>query len=88
MSTVCKQAVVSGKTVQVVLISDAATAKIYIVDDEDGPLPPRTMSVEQYARAGMSSEEIARHVLHVVSTSIEQLARVQATHDDAAAQSG
>jgi DNA-binding SARP family transcriptional activator len=35
------------------------------------------MSIEQYIKAGMADDEIARHVLEVVAMSLEQLARLQ-----------
>ncbi|KWZ29837.1 hypothetical protein [Burkholderia anthina] len=77
MSTLCMQTVVHGKTVQVVLSPEQRTARIDIVDDEAGRYPPRTMRIEQYVNAGMTDDEIARHVLEVVTMSIEQLARLQ-----------
>ncbi|MBR8403837.1 hypothetical protein [Burkholderia cenocepacia] len=77
MSTLCMQTVVHGKTVQVVLSPERRTARIDIVDDQTGSYPPRTMSIEQYVDAGMADDEIARHVLEVVTMSIEQLARLQ-----------
>lgn len=77
MSTLCMQTRIHGKTVQVVLSPERRTAKIYIVDEEAGSHPPRTMSIEQYLSAGMTDDEIARHVLEVVSISITQLARLQ-----------
>ncbi|WP_175920834.1 hypothetical protein [Burkholderia latens] len=77
MSTLCMQTVVHGKTVQVVLSPESRTARIDIVDEEAGRHPPRTMSIEQYLNAGMAGDEIVRHVLEVVSLSIEQLARLR-----------
>ncbi|RKU05002.1 hypothetical protein C7H84_02280 [Burkholderia sp. Nafp2/4-1b] len=77
MATLRMQTVVHGKTVQVMLSPEHRTARIYIVDNEAGSHPPRTMSIEQYVDAGMAADEIARHVLEVVAMSIEQLARLQ-----------
>ncbi|WP_175774178.1 hypothetical protein [Burkholderia anthina] len=77
MSTLSMQAVVHGKTVQVVLSPENRSARIHIVDDESGSYPPRTMSIEQYLHAGMGHDEIVRHVLEVVAMSVEQLARLQ-----------
>ncbi|MBY4865023.1 hypothetical protein DIE14_17470 [Burkholderia sp. Bp9017] len=77
MSTLCMQTVVHGKTVQVVLSLESRSARIHIVDDEAGNYPPRTMSIEQYIHAGMGHDEIARHVLEVVTMSVERLARLQ-----------
>ncbi|WP_175821700.1 hypothetical protein [Burkholderia sp. BCC0419] len=77
MSTLCMQTVVHGKTVQIVLSPEQRTARIDIIGDEAGSYPPRTMSIERYVNAGMADDEIARHVLEVVSMSIEQLARLQ-----------
>ncbi|WP_321807306.1 hypothetical protein [Burkholderia sp. BCC1993] len=86
MATLCMQIVVLGKTVQLVLSSEHRTARIYIVDDGAGSHPPRTMSIEQYVDAGMTDDEIARHVLEVVTMSIEQLARLQPYNRTARAQ--
>ncbi|MDR5660970.1 hypothetical protein [Burkholderia cenocepacia] len=77
MSTLSVQAVVRGKTVQVVLLSEEATVKIYIVDSDGSSYPPRTMPVQEYVDAGMSDDEMVRHILDVVSESVEQLDRVQ-----------
>jgi len=35
------------------------------------------MSIRQYVESGMSDEDIAQHVVDVVSTSIEQLERLR-----------
>ncbi|ESS40447.1 hypothetical protein P355_2630 [Burkholderia cenocepacia KC-01] len=35
------------------------------------------MSVREYGEAGMSAEEIVRHLLEVVSASVEELDRVR-----------
>ncbi|CAI8919756.1 MULTISPECIES: hypothetical protein [Burkholderia] len=77
MSTLCMQTVVHGKTVRVMLSLERRTARIDIVDGDAGSHPPRTMSIEQYIKAGMADDEIARHVLEVVAMSLEQLARLQ-----------
>ncbi|AJY15521.1 MULTISPECIES: hypothetical protein [Burkholderia] len=77
MSTLCMQALVRGKTVQVVVLPDESTAKIYIVDEDHRSHRPRTMSIRQYVESGMSDEDIAQHVVDVVSTSIEQLERLR-----------
>nr|WP_175801839.1 hypothetical protein [Burkholderia anthina] len=77
MSTLCMQVVVHGKTVQVVLSPENRSVRIHIVDGESGCYPPRTMSIEQYLHAGMGHDEIVRHVLEVVTMSVEQLARLQ-----------
>ena len=77
MATLCMQIVVLGKTVQLMLSSEHRTARIYIVDADAGSHPPRTMSIEQYLKAGMADDEIARHMLEVVAMSLEQLARLQ-----------
>ncbi|KVH29569.1 hypothetical protein [Burkholderia cepacia] len=77
MSTLSVQAVVRGKTVQVVLLSEEVTAKIYIVDSDGSSYPPRTMSVQEYVDAGMSDDEMVQHIIDVVGESIEQLERVQ-----------
>ncbi|RQS18423.1 hypothetical protein [Burkholderia sp. Bp8998] len=77
MTSLCMQTAVHGKTVQVVLSLERRTARIFIVDDEAGNHPPRTMSIDQYVNAGMADDEIARHVLEVVAMSLEQLARLQ-----------
>lgn len=58
------------------LSPERRTARIDIVDDEPAAIA-RTMSIEQYVDAGMADDEIARHVLEVVTMSIEQLARLQ-----------
>ena len=86
MATLCMQIVVLGKTVQLMLSSEHRTARIYIVDADAGSHPPRTMSIEQYVDAGMTDDEIARHVLEVVTMSIEQLARLQPYNRTARAQ--
>lgn len=78
MSTLSVQAVVRGKTIQVVLLSEEVTAKIYIVDSDGSSYPPRIMAVQEYVDAGMSDDEVVRHILDVVSESVEQLDRVQA----------
>lgn len=80
MATLCMQIVVLGKTVQLVLSPERRAARIDIVDDD------RTMSIEQYVDAGMTDDEIARHVLEVVTMSIEQLARLQPYNRTARAQ--
>ncbi|AOK43661.1 hypothetical protein QZM46_09825 [Burkholderia vietnamiensis] len=77
MSALCMQTIVHGRTVQVVLSPERRTARIHIVDDESGSYPPRTISIERYLSAGMTDEQIARHVLEVVTMSVEQLARLQ-----------
>ncbi|KWO06038.1 hypothetical protein WM26_31005 [Burkholderia cepacia] len=77
MSTLSVQAVVRGKTVQVVLLPEEVTAKIYIVDSDGSSYLPRTMSVQEYVDAGMSDDEMVQHILDVVGESIEQLERVQ-----------
>ncbi|KVE71609.1 hypothetical protein [Burkholderia vietnamiensis] len=77
MSNLSAQAVVSGKTVQVVLQPEEVVAKIYIVDSDGSSYRPRTMSVQEYVDAGMSDDEMIRHILDVVSESLEQLDRVQ-----------
>jgi hypothetical protein len=71
------QAIVCGKTVQVVMSTDELTAKIYIVDSDGSSHMPRTMSVNEYIASGMSSEEVVRHILEVVSAAIEQLDRAR-----------
>ncbi|WP_176307934.1 hypothetical protein [Burkholderia ambifaria] len=75
MSTVTMQAMVGEKIVQIVLLPDAATAKIYIVNHDGSSHPPRTMGVQEYLDSGMSSEETVRHILAVVSETIEQVER-------------
>lgn len=77
MSTLSVQAVVRGKTVQVVLLPEEVTAKIYIVDSDGSSYQPRTTSVQEYVDAGMSDDEMVQHILDVVSESVEQLGRVQ-----------
>ncbi|RAA28716.1 hypothetical protein DN523_02460 [Burkholderia multivorans] len=77
MSTLCMQALVRGKTVLVIVLPDESTAKIYIVDEDHRSHRPRTMSIRQYVESGMSDEDIAQHVVDVVSTSIEQLERLR-----------
>ncbi|MDP9583574.1 hypothetical protein ACN9MG_21100 [Burkholderia ambifaria] len=75
MSTVTMQAVVGEKIVQIVLLVEDATAKIYIANNDGSSHQPRTMSVREYLDSGMSSEETVRHILEVVRESIEQLER-------------
>ncbi|KML58163.1 hypothetical protein VL15_13175 [Burkholderia cepacia] len=65
--------VVGNQTVQVFLAAGTGMAKVYIVDDEFGSCQPRSMSVRTYLDSGMTEEEVVRHVLSVVSASIEQL---------------
>ncbi|HEJ2438984.1 TPA: hypothetical protein SLZ45_000425 [Burkholderia multivorans] len=76
MTTVCMQAVVTGKTVQVVLLAEKAVAKIYVVNSDGSSHHPRTMSVQEYLDTGMSSEEVVRHILRVITTALEELERV------------
>ncbi len=76
MPTLCMQAVVHGKTVQVVLSPESRSARIDI-DDESGSYPSRTMSIEQYIHAGLGHDEVVRHVLEVVAMSVERLAGLQ-----------
>jgi len=75
MSTVTMQAIVGEKIVQIVLLVEDATAKIYIVNNDGSSYQPRTMSVQEYLDSGMSSEETVRHILEVVRESIEQVER-------------
>ncbi|WP_104012227.1 hypothetical protein [Burkholderia anthinoferrum] len=78
MPTLCLQTIVCGKTIQVTLLPEEVTAKIYIVNEDLSVQTPRTLSVEQYVKSGMSEEDIARHILDVVTTSVEELVRIQA----------
>ncbi len=73
MTTLSMQTVVNGKTVQIVLLEVEATAKIYVVDSDGSSHRPRTMSVQEYVDSGMSSEEVVRHILEVVTASLEHL---------------
>ncbi|MGR3906408.1 hypothetical protein Q3A80_05135 [Burkholderia sp. SR8] len=66
--------VVGNRTVQIFLPEGTDTAKIYIVDEEYGSRQPRSMSVRAYLDSGMTEEEVVRHVLSVVSASVEQVA--------------
>lgn len=77
MGTISMQAIVSNKTIQVVFTPGDEQATIYIVNGEHGSYQPRHMSVREYGEAGMSDEDIVRHLLEVVSTSIEELDRVR-----------
>ena len=77
MPTVCMQAIVCRKNVQVVLSTEKASAKIFIVDSDGSSRLPRTMSVQEYMDSGMSSEEVVRHILDIVTESIEQMDQVQ-----------
>jgi len=66
------QAIVCGKTVHVVLMADAGTASIFVVDNDDGSHQSKIMNVRQYFDAGMADEGVARHVLNVVVAAIER----------------
>ncbi|QND94189.1 hypothetical protein SY91_01587 [Burkholderia cenocepacia] len=77
MGTISMQAIVSNKTIQVVFTPGDEQATIYIVNGEQGSYQPRHMSVREYGEAGMSAEEIVRHLLEVVSASVEELDRVR-----------
>ncbi|WGY67357.1 hypothetical protein KEC55_10875 [Burkholderia cepacia] len=66
------QAIVCGKTIQVVLMADAGTASIFVVDNDDGSHQSKIVSVRQYIDAGMADEGVARHVLDVVVAAIER----------------
>ncbi|MEB4631188.1 hypothetical protein [Burkholderia contaminans] len=77
MPTVCMQAIVCRKTVQVVLSTEKANAKIFIVDSDGSSRLPRTMSVQEYIDSGMSSEETVRHILEIVTAAIEQMDQAQ-----------
>ncbi len=59
MTTVCMQTVVSSKTVQVVLLAEQATAKIYMVNSDGSSQQPRAMSVREYL--GLSGILCLRH---------------------------
>jgi hypothetical protein len=71
--------VVGTRTVQIFLPDGTDIAKIYIVDEEYGARQPRSMSVRAYLDAGMTGEEVVRHMLSVVSASLEQVAHLD-TH--------
>ncbi|AIO47869.1 hypothetical protein LGN04_05870 [Burkholderia multivorans] len=77
MTTVCMQTVVSSKTVQVVLLAEQATAKIYMVNSDGSSQQPRAMSVREYLDAGMSSEQVVRHILEVITTALGELDRLR-----------
>lgn len=77
MPTLCTQTVVSGKTVQVVLVSEAEMAKIFIVENDGQSLQPRTIDVHEYIKSGLSDDEILRRIVEVVAASIEQLDRIR-----------
>ncbi|CAM2175264.1 hypothetical protein WI41_22005 [Burkholderia latens] len=70
--------VVGTRTVQIFLPEGADTAKIYIVDDECGSRQPRSVNVRAYLDSGMTEEEVVRHVLNVVSASLEQVVQLNA----------
>lgn len=66
------QAIVCGKTIQVVLMADTGTASIFVVDNDVGSHQSKVMKVRQYLDAGMTDEDVARHVLNVVVAAIER----------------
>ncbi|MDS0795187.1 hypothetical protein NUV26_23715 [Burkholderia pseudomultivorans] len=72
MATFSMQAILYRRTIQVVLIADAGTASILVVDNDDGSHQSKTMKVRQYLDAGMTDEGVARHVLNVVAAAIER----------------
>ncbi|KVH56495.1 hypothetical protein WS89_23845 [Burkholderia sp. MSMB1072] len=77
MGTISMQAIVSNTTIQVVFTPGDAEATIYIVNGEHGSYQPRHMDVREYGEAGMSAEDIVRHLLEVVSISVEELDRMR-----------
>ncbi|WP_230684563.1 hypothetical protein [Burkholderia cepacia] len=72
------QTIVCGKTIQVALMTDMATASIFVMNNDDGSHQPRIMKIRQYLDAGMTGEDVVRHVLNIVVASIERRGRLWA----------
>ncbi|WP_423762634.1 hypothetical protein [Burkholderia sp. NLJ2] len=72
MTTLSMQTIACGKTIQVALMTDAGTARIFVMDNGDGSHQPQIMKVRQYLDAGMTDEDVVRHVLNIVVASIER----------------
>ncbi|AWV01868.1 hypothetical protein DM992_20385 [Burkholderia sp. JP2-270] len=72
MTTLSMQTIICGKTIQVALMTDTATASIFVMDNDDGSHQPQIMKVRQYLDAGMTDEDVVRHVLNIVVAAIER----------------
>ncbi|WP_261536430.1 hypothetical protein [Burkholderia multivorans] len=48
-----------------------------MVNSDGSSQQPRAMSVREYLDAGMSSEQVVRHILEVITTALEELDRLR-----------
>ncbi|ABI91941.1 hypothetical protein KDX32_28495 [Burkholderia ambifaria] len=72
MVTLNMQAIACGKTIHVVLMADAGSANVFVMDNENGSRQSQSMKVRQYLDAGMTDASVARHVISVVVAAIER----------------